>query len=422
MPRPGPRPYECVRRAWHSERHQPMRGTIIQQIFRVVSEAHSSATKKNREWQEKLPIVVFRAEEIMYSKANSEAEYMDADTLWERVNDAINTIIRRDESTETGCLLPPCVEAALNLGCVPVRASRSQRHNNFRTYLTPKTREPAVEMSGTSDKLTDRRFPQSPTVHSAQFPKVARCETAGSHHLAAEPSNHVIERHELASPCSHPLPFESSPRRFNRLMTMETNSLMNFGSVYPLFYGNHYEAEEMRTVSQVPDDPGTILVGTPIGTSIPESTEAGMLHNVLSHNSSEGTLNVIGRVNSRNTGAKSSEEKCDLSLRLSLNSDPCANMRISPVPEAEDFDLNCSQERMELTASQMQVNEEFCFLPSRTSTMEQLEFSPRKWISDDEGRILEAAIRKRKEPFGNNEGAGQFFWQPDCQRNLGTGL
>ncbi|MCI18602.1 hypothetical protein A2U01_0039757, partial [Trifolium medium] len=23
MPRPGPRPYECVRRAWHSERHQP---------------------------------------------------------------------------------------------------------------------------------------------------------------------------------------------------------------------------------------------------------------------------------------------------------------------------------------------------------------------------------------------------------------
>ena len=34
MPRPGPRPYECVRRAWHSDRHQPMRGSIIQQIFR----------------------------------------------------------------------------------------------------------------------------------------------------------------------------------------------------------------------------------------------------------------------------------------------------------------------------------------------------------------------------------------------------
>lgn len=35
---------------------------------------------------------------------------MDPATLWDRVNDAINTIIKRDESTETGDLLPPCVE------------------------------------------------------------------------------------------------------------------------------------------------------------------------------------------------------------------------------------------------------------------------------------------------------------------------
>lgn len=99
MPRPGPRPYECVRRAWHSDRHQPMRGSITQQIFRyflgancilcvllnfvickvlticlirVVIERHSVVTKKNREWQQKLPVVVLKAEEIMYSKANSE--------------------------------------------------------------------------------------------------------------------------------------------------------------------------------------------------------------------------------------------------------------------------------------------------------------------------------------------------------------
>ena len=35
---------------------------------------------------------------------------MNLETLWDRVNDAINTIIRRDESTETAELLPPCVE------------------------------------------------------------------------------------------------------------------------------------------------------------------------------------------------------------------------------------------------------------------------------------------------------------------------
>ncbi|KAM0975654.1 hypothetical protein PS2_018327 [Malus domestica] len=112
MPWLGPRPYECVRRAWHSDRHQPMRGSIIQQIFRhwvlfvsmdflvkvsvftfcrppttclirVVNEVHSSVTKKNKEWQKKLPLVVLRAEEIMYSKANSVVEYMNLNTLWD---------------------------------------------------------------------------------------------------------------------------------------------------------------------------------------------------------------------------------------------------------------------------------------------------------------------------------------------------
>lgn len=41
-------------------------------LIRVVQERHGVVTKKNREWQQKLPIVVFKAEEIMYSKANSE--------------------------------------------------------------------------------------------------------------------------------------------------------------------------------------------------------------------------------------------------------------------------------------------------------------------------------------------------------------
>lgn len=35
---------------------------------------------------------------------------MDLKTLWDRTNDAINTIIRRDESIETGVFLQPCIE------------------------------------------------------------------------------------------------------------------------------------------------------------------------------------------------------------------------------------------------------------------------------------------------------------------------
>lgn len=35
---------------------------------------------------------------------------MDLETLWARANDAINTIIRLDETTETGVFLQPCIE------------------------------------------------------------------------------------------------------------------------------------------------------------------------------------------------------------------------------------------------------------------------------------------------------------------------
>lgn len=45
---------------------------LLLRLISAVNEIHSSATRKNKEWQEKLPIVVLKAEEIMYSKANSE--------------------------------------------------------------------------------------------------------------------------------------------------------------------------------------------------------------------------------------------------------------------------------------------------------------------------------------------------------------
>nr|GFA82428.1 histone acetyltransferase [Tanacetum cinerariifolium] len=173
MPRPGPRPFECVKRSWHSDRHQPIRGSIIQQIFRLVHENHTSGTKQNREWQEKLPVVVLKSEEIMYSKANSEAEYLDPDTLWDRLNDAVDTIIRKDETLETGALLPPCVEAALNLGCVPVKSSRSQRNTNTRSYLSPRNQD-----SG----------PDAPT-HNV--PNAQRPDGGDRTHIVSETSNHI---------------------------------------------------------------------------------------------------------------------------------------------------------------------------------------------------------------------------------------
>ncbi|CAN1170121.1 hypothetical protein LINPERPRIM_LOCUS206 [Linum perenne] len=333
MPRPGPRPYECVRRAWHSDRHQSMRGSIIQQIFRAVNENHSAATRKNKEWQEKLPIVVFKAEEIIYSKANSEEEYMRQDTLWDRVNEAINTIIRREEQTETGKLLPPCVEAALNLGCIPVRASRSQRHTSQRTYLSPRIHEPAQPARFLSDTSNAERSPQKPPFHSGHQNSMTAVDSSW-------------------------------------LMAKEADPLSRFGTVYPLYYGDHYEHKEPQLVSQVADRaaPNTILLGKPV-----VSTSAGKP-------SEMGTLNFFApsyetassRTEYRDIHAHGSGTHCDLSLKLGFSSDQCMIWETSAAGHE-------AASRGRFNDPSLPNNQEFSFFPgnnsnSNSNSNSQLEF------------------------------------------------
>lgn len=39
---------------------------------------------------------------------------MDLKTLWGRTNDAIDTIIRKDDANESGDLLQPCIEGIIH--------------------------------------------------------------------------------------------------------------------------------------------------------------------------------------------------------------------------------------------------------------------------------------------------------------------
>ncbi|GAB2296613.1 hypothetical protein Dimus_030723 [Dionaea muscipula] len=45
------------------------------------------------------------------------AEYMDPKTLRDRVNDVINTIIRRDDSTKNEEFLQPCIKGGCHANC-----------------------------------------------------------------------------------------------------------------------------------------------------------------------------------------------------------------------------------------------------------------------------------------------------------------
>ncbi|VVA10780.1 PREDICTED: unnamed product [Prunus dulcis] len=409
MPRPGPRPYECVRRAWHSDRHQPMRGSIIQQIFRVVSEVHGSVTKKNKEWQEKLPMVVFKAEEIMYSKANSEAEYMNLETLWDRVNDAVNTIIRRDEGTETGELLPPCVEAALNLGCIPVRASRSQRHSNPRIYLTSRAQEPPSAPTRILDRTTDERRPQFSQHHSGNQLNFAKASTGNSAHSVPESYSRINQNTNLNSCRNDPFSLENLPAGHNQLTTMSTNNSLDLGSVYPLYYGTHYQSEECQVGPQVPENTHsrTIYVGKPIVTSIAEPTK----HNLFSSQTAE---NVSRRITQVEVHDKPLEMECDLSLRLGPVLHPCIQRSLAS--ETEDIGSSSSQDGGKLNDLSPSISKEICFFPTKTAC-DRFESTSSLWNSEGEGRSLEATVRKRKAPFSSNEEDGKFCGQPDVLPN-----
>ncbi|KAL2336952.1 hypothetical protein Fmac_011398 [Flemingia macrophylla] len=72
-------------------RHRRVEGLRLISVSRhrdcCVFVAEGSLEVSDLGLREKLPVVVLKAEEIMYSKANSEAEYLNPDTLRDRLND-----------------------------------------------------------------------------------------------------------------------------------------------------------------------------------------------------------------------------------------------------------------------------------------------------------------------------------------------
>ncbi|XP_042496422.1 uncharacterized protein LOC122075453 isoform X2 [Macadamia integrifolia] len=421
MPRPGPRPYECVRRAWHSDRHQPMRGSLIQEIF---SEIHSPATKRNKEWQEKLPIVVLRAEEIMYSKANSEAEYMDLNTLWDRVNDAINTIIRRDEGTETGDYLQPCIEAALNLGCIPRRASRSQRHSNPRSYLNPSAQDqPTSANPRVADKTTHEGslpFQSGNRTNSPQliprYSTFTRPITMNSSGLRSKSNSPVTPDSNPTSTHEFPLSSEKfPPTGLNQQpFPIPASPSSNLGRVCPLYYGTPLQSREPQLSFQVQvpqKSDHEMVVGIPCVQSSMEPAPMPLLEYPFSCeagvNASDRTTQSVFKDKYEK---KSPQIECDLYLRLGP---PASDRRVENEwpHQVEDVGSSSSREGSKSNDQSPRLGKEFCFLP-RDNPDDPLESCSSKLGFEGEGSNAEAFDRKRKTSISNCAGDGNIRKQP----------
>ncbi|CAA3019916.1 uncharacterized protein LOC111382085 [Olea europaea subsp. europaea] len=314
MPRPGQRPYECVKRAWHSDSHHPIRGSLIQEIFRIVNEVHSSATKKNKEWQENLPIVVLKAEEIMYSKANSEAEYSNLKTLWHRVNDAIDNIIRRDESSETGEFLQPCIEAALYLGCIPRRLSRSQRNDTPRYYLRPETPEStSVPPSCLDGKLLGNYTSKSDLM--LQHLKFLTTTTINSSFSDTNVESLVVRNKD----CSN-VKFPVLPKNLIPSGNYQSEPMQTSWSVYPLYNADQLQFDDPKFSLKQPSN--TYFHPT-------ENDKTKSIHNRSLCKADSPKITLPVEIDSNNP----SEIQCDLSLRLGSPAVSCKNMNGCPQEE-----------------------------------------------------------------------------------------
>lgn len=350
MPRPGPRPYECVRRAWHSDRHQPMRGSLIQEIFRVVNEIHSSATRKNKEWQDKLPVVVLKAEEIMYSKANSEAEYMDLETLWDRANDAINTIIRLDESTETGVFLQPCIEAALNLGCTPMRTSRSQRNNTSTYYLNIKNPDPNFCPANNLHKTT-QETPITVTPFVSHYSHILKPPAINLSPFNLKSQIPILPNDKsLRNKFSFQSPIPSGDKPYLCQSTKPP-------SVYPLYYGNGIELKDPKIGYGAHSEPYCELK---------ENGEVGFIQKPSFHN----PLSI----------SDATQVECDLSLRLGPSTmktsqqtqphdagDFSNSLSRKWSYESENLDVEVGMRKRKAVVSNLYENLQFCWRPKVSS-------------------------------------------------------
>ncbi|KAA0064918.1 uncharacterized protein E6C27_scaffold82G002360 [Cucumis melo var. makuwa] len=303
-----------------------------------------------------LPVVVLKAEEILYSKANSEAEYMDFSTLKNRLLDAINTIIRLDESSETGDFLQPCIEAALNLAAHPEKL-----HEANETMCLP-----------TISVLGIRRLPAC-----LRLPCLAKHENNGSRNSGFGLKS-FLPAHNFTSEKFSAL---SSPHGLIENALPPTKF-----SVYPLYYGNGVQWQGQRSHFSI--------APRPVATCL-DSTNGGM-ENIRT----SGTMLANGIAQSEVISSLASP--CDLALRLGPLSDSSSSCK-NKIP-LRVFKVGGSSSSREETKTEdcSQVMERKLPLFPRRNAYGLSEHNTWGNSIEDEFVYAETRMRKRKADFSDS--------------------
>lgn len=317
--------------------------------------------------------------------------------------------------------------AALNLGCVPVRASRSQRHNNPRTYLSPRTQDSASLPPKVLDSPTQGRIPTSHPLHcDNQIPtsRPLQCvnqsieERSGAVNL----SNSILDsnrraiqniRSEPTSSSKFPAAYETFPLpRKKQFLSVEANTSGNVGRVYPVHSGTHFQPEVSWPGLK---NSNPVIVGTPVYPLV-EPVKRGRFQNLFPCKEDDNAFSQVSHVDTSNKQQEVFEQtECDLSLRLGLFSDPCLNRGKGLASDIDIVGLHSSHDGGQLFDLNSTQSKEYTFFPTERAN-DSLELSSSSRIFEGQLQNAEVANRKR-----SNVDDGQIFWQQEPTSNRFSG-
>lgn len=288
--------------------------------------------------------------------------------------------------------------AALNLGCVPVRASRSQRHNNPRTYLRPSYQEGnSISPRFMNDNVSERN---PDLVHTLT--------TSGS--MLKAPQN--VDSPRLGWDCNKQIAPKVQCIGSKNGVEGERNAPLSRSAVYPLYYGASFKPEVHRLSFHEAQKTDSVIIGVPVFSSPAETAaEGGGLQNLFPYEKD----NLFGRrtseVAAKDNKGKGTQAGFDLSLRLGLFSDS------SPSREQGSGCVTDSLSRRVTQGEGMPVEKEFSFFPMESAhNTNWLHRS--KPSEESENLSAELVSRKRKISFSGGIGNDQFFWSQDSTNHF----
>ncbi|KAF2303833.1 hypothetical protein GH714_023686 [Hevea brasiliensis] len=330
------------------------------------------------------------------------AEYMDLKTLWDRTNDAINTIIRRDESTETGELLQPCIEAALNLGCIPRRASRSQRNCNPTCYLTPGPQDP----NNFSPGIVNNTIQVNHTVNPQCIPNYSsfiKPTTMNSTHLGSELRKLLCQNVTVTSNKFLFATDNGCLPNYNQCLPVENQPVSSLCSVYPLCYGSCLQPQQ-----------GLGILSKSVPSTL-EPVRVGIEQNIFACN--EDPAVKINQSDPKDSPMEQHEIGCDLSLRLGSLSAPLPNVQKRQLQDIEVVGSGHSREGSEFNSQMPQTDKDFTLF-TMVNMDNSLDSCPSKM---SEHVNVDVIMKKRKAVYVHPVDDQAYCWQPKLSCNDFTG-